>query len=64
VPYRTEIEPARGRTALAMRSERFSNRMLGRVLAGVRLGRHRRSDAEIDPYLVRRIRKGQLGFGF
>ncbi len=64
VPYRTEVERPRGRTAIAMTTERASNRLLGKVLSGVRIGRRRRGDADVDAYLVKRIRKGQLGFGF
>ena len=64
VPYRVEMDRPPRRTALAMRSERLSNRLLSRTLAAVRSSRRRRGDPEIDDYLVDRIGKSQLGFGF
>jgi len=64
IPYRVEVEAPSRRTALAMRSERISNRLFARSLKAARIGRGRRGDPEIDDYLIRRIGQGQLGFGF
>ena len=64
VPYRTETDRPTGRVALNMGIEGLTSRLLGRALAGVRLGLRRDGDRDIDDYLVRRISQGQLGFGF
>ena len=65
IPYRTEW-PTRPdlRTRLAMEREDLKFIALDRALKGVRLGFRRKTDPDIDDYLIRLVRSFAFGFGF
>ena len=65
VPYRTEwpTRPPLG-VRLAKQQDELKFAVLDSALKGVRLGLWRKSDPDIDDYLVRLIRSYAFGFGF
>ena len=65
IPYRTEwpTRPPLG-TRMAMQYEEAKFTALDAALKGVRLGRWRQRDPDIDDYLIQLIRSSAFGFGF
>jgi len=65
IPYRTEW-PTRPslRTRLAMEQEDLKFIALDRALKGIRFGLRRKTDPDIDDYLIRLVRSFAFGFGF
>jgi len=63
-PYRVEMPEAAPEIRREMERARFVRHAMTAALKAVRFGRSRRSDAEIDDFIVHRIAEGWNGFGF
>lgn len=64
VPYRIEAPPPSPKIAREMARSHGASGVLKAALRTVRLVKRDKSNPEIDDYLIERISKGWLGFGF
>lgn len=64
VPYRIEAPPPPPKIAREMARSHGASRFLKATLHGIRFAKRSKSQPEIDDYLIERISKGWLGFGF
>ncbi len=65
IPYRTEW-PSKipAKTRMAMQAEAVKARILGQAVKGVRFSQWRKSDPEIDDYLITKISGQVFSVGF